>query len=134
MTSWLIAHDHRWRAAVSGAAVNDWTGYDDMTDAKDFSPSFIGPSPWISDKMQALYAAESPLTDAGAVKTPTLIMTDAGDFRVPTPLSYEFYHAVRATGTPVEMIVFPVNGHYPSDPLHRLQVTHLWVDWFAKHF
>lgn len=134
MTSWLIAHDHRWRAAVSGAAVNDWAGYGDMTDAKDFSPSFIGPSPWISDKMQALYAAESPLTDAAAVKTPTLIMTDAGDFRVPTPLSYEFYHAVRATGTPVEMVVFPVNGHYPSDPLHRLQVTHLWVDWFAKHF
>ena len=134
MTSWLIAHDHRWRAAVSGAAVNDWTGYGDMTDAKDFSPSFIGPSPWISDGMQALYAAESPLTEAAAVTTPTLIMTDAGDFRVPTPLSYEFYHAVRATGTPVEMVVFPVNGHYPSDPLHRLQVTHLWVDWFAQHF
>jgi dipeptidyl aminopeptidase/acylaminoacyl peptidase len=107
MTSWLIGHDHRWRAAVSGAAVNDWRGYDDMTDAKDFSPSFIGPSPWISEQMRALYAAESPLTDAAAVKTPTLIMTDAGDFRVPTPLSYEFYHAVRATGTPVDMVVFP---------------------------
>jgi dipeptidyl aminopeptidase/acylaminoacyl peptidase len=134
MTSWLIAHDHRWRAAVSGAAVNDWIGYGDMTDAKDFTPSFIGPSPWISDKMRALYEAESPLTAAAAVTTPTLIMTDAGDFRVPTPLSYEFYHAIRATGTPVEMVVFPVNGHFPTDPLHGLQVAHLWVDWFAKHF
>ena len=134
MTSWLIAHDHRWRAAMSGAAVNDWIGYGDMTDAQDFSPSFIGPSPWVSDKMRALYEAESPLTAAADVKTPTLIMTDAGDFRVPTPLSYEFYHAIRATGTPVEMVVFPVTGHFPSDPLHRAQVTHLWVDWFAKHF
>jgi hypothetical protein len=43
-------------------------------------------------------------------------------------------HAVRATGTPVEMIVFPVNGHNPSDPLHREERTHLWIDWFAKHF
>jgi dipeptidyl aminopeptidase/acylaminoacyl peptidase len=84
--------------------------------------------------MRALYEAESPLSDAAAVTTPTLIMTDAGDFRVPTPLSYEFYHAIRATGTPVQMIVFPVNGHYPSDPLHGLQVTHLWVDWFGQHF
>ncbi len=134
MTSWLIAHDHRWRAAMSGAAVNDWIGYGDMTDAKDFTASFIGPSPWVSDKMRALYEAESPLTAAAAVKTPTLILTDAGDFRVPTPLSYEFYHAIRATGTPVELMVFPVNGHGPSDPLHRLQVTHLWVDWFARHF
>jgi dipeptidyl aminopeptidase/acylaminoacyl peptidase len=134
MTSWLIAHDHRWRAAMSGAAVNDWIGYGDMTDAQDFSPSFIGPSPWINDKMRALYESESPLTAADEVKTPTLIMTDAGDFRVPTPLSYEFYHTIRATGTPVEMVVFPVTGHFPSDPLHREQVTHLWVDWFAKHF
>ena len=134
LTSWLITHDHRWRAAMSGAAVNDWTGYADMTDAQDFSSAFIGPSPWSSEKMRALYAAESPLTFAANVKTPTLILTDAGDQRVPTPLSYEFYHAVRATGTPVEMIVFPVNGHNPSDPLHREERTHLWIDWFAKHF
>jgi len=134
LTSWLIGHDHRWRAAMSGAAVNDWTGYADMTDAKDFSPSFIGRSPWTGPRERALYDAESPLTYAADVKTPTLIMTDAGDQRVPTPLSYEFYHAVRATGTPVEMVVFPVNGHFPSDPLHREEVNHRWIDWFARHF
>jgi dipeptidyl aminopeptidase/acylaminoacyl peptidase len=134
LTSWLIGHDHRWRAAMSGAAVNDWTGYADMTDAKDFTPSFIGRSPWTGAKERALYDAESPLTYAADVKTPTLIMTNAGDQRVPTPLSYEFYHAVRATGTPVEMVVFPVNGHFPSDPLHREDLTHRWIDWFARHF
>ena len=134
LTSWLIGHDHRWRAAMSGAAVNDWIGYGDMTDAKDFTPSFIGPSPWTSASMRALYTSESPLTYASDVKTPTLIMTDAGDFRVPTPLAYEFYHAVRATGTPVEMVVIPVNGHNPSDPLHREERTHRWVDWFVTHF
>ena len=128
LTSWLIGHDHRWRAAMSGAAVNDWTGYADMTDAKDFSPSFIGRSPWTGPRERALYDAESPLTYAANVKTPTLIMTDAGDQRVPTPLSYEFYHAVRATGTPVEMVVFPVNGHFPTDPLHREEVNHRWID------
>ncbi|MBV8579557.1 MAG: hypothetical protein JOZ86_02885, partial [Candidatus Eremiobacteraeota bacterium] len=51
-----------------------------------------------------------------------------------TPLAYEFYHAVRATGTPVEMVVIPVNGHNPSDPLHREERTHRWVDWFVTHF
>ncbi len=133
LTSWLIARDHRWRAAMSGAAVNDWTGYADLTDAQDFAPSFIGPSPWSNEQARALYDAESPLTYAADVRTPTLIMTDAGDQRVPTPLAYEFYHAVRATGTPVEMVVFPVNGHNPSDPLHREDRTHRWVDWFARH-
>jgi dipeptidyl aminopeptidase/acylaminoacyl peptidase len=134
LTSWLIGHDHRWRAAMSGAAVNDWTGYADMTDAKDFTPSYIGGSPWSGAKMRALYDAESPLTYAAAVTTPTLIMTDAGDFRVPTPVSYEFYHAIRATGTPVELVIIPVNGHNPSDPLHREERTHRWVEWFARQF
>jgi dipeptidyl aminopeptidase/acylaminoacyl peptidase len=134
LTSWLIGHDHRWRAAFSGAAVNDWVGYTDLTDAQDFTPSFIGGSPWTSARERALYEAESPLTYAANVRTPTLIVTDAGDFRVPTPLAYEFYHAVRAAGTPVRLVVFPVDGHFPSDPLHREDVDRRWVDWFATHF
>ncbi len=127
LTSWLIAHDTRFRAAVSGAAVNDWTGYADLTDSQDFTPSFIGGSPWTSE-------AESPLTFASAVKTPTLVLTDAGDFRVPTPLAYEFYHAVRATGTPVSLVIVPVDGHFPSDPRHREEVYQRWIDWIATHF
>jgi dipeptidyl aminopeptidase/acylaminoacyl peptidase len=134
LTSWLIGHDHRWRAAFSGAAVNDWVGYADLTDAQDFTPSFIGAAPWTSERVRALYEAESPLTYAAAVRTPTLIVTDAGDYRVPTPLSYEFYHAIRAAGAPVELVVIPVNGHFPSDPLHREDVNRRWVTWFAERF
>jgi dipeptidyl aminopeptidase/acylaminoacyl peptidase len=134
LTSWLIGHDHRWRAAFSGAAVNDWVGYADLTDAQDFTPSFIGGSPWTSPRERTLYDQESPLTYAADVRTPTMIVTDAGDFRVPTPLSYEFYHATRAAGAPVQMVVVPVNGHFPSDPLHREDVNRRWVGWFAAHF
>jgi dipeptidyl aminopeptidase/acylaminoacyl peptidase len=133
MTSWLITHDTRWKAALSGAAVNDWVQYGDMTDAKDFTSSFIGPSPWTSDAMWKLYKDESPLTYAANVKTPTLILTDAGDQRVPTPLDYEFYHAIRATGTHVEMVVFPRNGHNPTDPVGQEVRTRYWVGWFATH-
>jgi dipeptidyl aminopeptidase/acylaminoacyl peptidase len=133
MTSWLITHDTRWKAAMSGAAVNDWVQYGDMTDSKDFTPSFIGPSPWTSEALMKLYEDESPLTYAANVKTPTLIMTDAGDQRVPTPLDYEFYHAIRATGTPVEMVVFPRDGHNPTDPVGQEDRTRRWVEWFAQH-
>ena len=134
MTSWLITHDTRWKAAMSGAAVNDWLVYADMTDAQDFTPYFIGPrSPWIDDATRALYAAESPLTYADRVKTKTLIMSDAGDQRVPEPLAYMFYHAIRATGTPVQMVVIPVDGHFPGDPVRREDVTRRWVEWFAQN-
>jgi dipeptidyl aminopeptidase/acylaminoacyl peptidase len=133
MTSWLIAHDTRWKAAVSGAAVNDWIGYSAMTDAKDFTPQFIGRSPWTDPSLMNRFNAESPLTYAMNVKTPTLILSDAGDFRVPTPLSYEFYHDVRATGTPVQFVIFPVNGHFPSDPVRAEDVDRRWEAWLAKY-
>jgi dipeptidyl aminopeptidase/acylaminoacyl peptidase len=133
MTSWLITHDARWKAAVSGAAVNDWTGYAAMTDAKDFTPQFIGRSPWTDPTLMNTYDAESPLTYASNVKTPTLILSDAGDFRVPTPLSYEFYHAIRATGTPVQFVVWPVVGHFPSDPVRVEDVYRHWEAWLVKY-
>lgn len=133
MTSWLIGTDRRWRAAVSGAAVNDWVQYDAMSDAKDFAPQFIGPSPWSSPSEYKLYEAESPLSYASNVRTPTLILSDAGDFRVPTPLAYEFYHDVRATGTPVQFVVYPVVGHFPRDPVRIEDIYRRWEAWFVKY-
>jgi dipeptidyl aminopeptidase/acylaminoacyl peptidase len=133
MTSWLIGNDRRWRAAVSGAAVNDWVQYDSMSDSKDFAPQFIGKSPWSSPSEYNLYEAESPLSYASNVRTPTLIMSDAGDFRVPTPLAYEFYHDVRATGTPVEFVIYPVVGHFPRDPVRAEDINRRWEAWFVKY-
>lgn len=133
MTSWLITHDQRWRAAVSGAAVNDWVQYHDMTDAKDFTPQFIGPSPWSTPEQLAFYREESPLSYASRVRTPTLILSDAGDFRVPTPLSYEFFHEIRATGTPVQFVVYPVLGHFPSDPVRTEDIYRRWDNWLTTH-
>lgn len=133
LTSWLITHDTRWRAAVSGAAVNDWIQYDSLTDSKDFTPQFIGYSPWTSAAHYKMFEAESPLTYASRVRTPTLILSDAGDYRVPTPLSYEFYHAVRATGTPVQFVVYPVIGHFPSDPVRVEDVYRRWIGWLSKY-
>ncbi len=133
MTSWLIGNDRRWRAAVSGAAVNDWVQYDSMSDSKDFAPQFIGKSPWSRPSEYNLYEAESPLSYASNVRTPTLIMSDAGDFRVPTPLAYEFYHAIRATGTPVQFVVYPVVGHFPRDPVRIEDIYRRWEAWFVKY-
>jgi dipeptidyl aminopeptidase/acylaminoacyl peptidase len=134
MTSWLITHDTRWRAALSGAGVDSLLNVATMSDIDEYAPALLRGNPWSDEAAMKRALDESPLTYADRVKTPTLIVTDAGDQRVPTPTSYEFYHAIRATGTPVELLVYPVNGHFPSDPLHAEDVNRRWVDWFAKHF
>ena len=45
----------------------------------------------------------------------------------------EFYHDVRATGTPVQFVIFPVTGHFPSDPVRVEDVYRRWEAWLAKY-
>ena len=132
MTSWLITHDTRWKAAVDGAAVDDFFAIDAMSDIKWYQLSLSG-DPYSTPERMAIIKDESPLTYASRVKTPTLILTDAGDFRVPTPSSYDFYHEIRATGTPVKMVIWPVVGHFPSDPVRIEDVYRQWDAWLAQY-
>ncbi len=131
MTSWLITHDTRWKAAVDGAAVDDFLALGYMSDSKGYLQTLLGPNPWSDASRMNIYRDESPTTYADRVKTPTLILTDASDFRVPTPLSYEFYHAIRATGTPVKLVVWPVVGHFPTDPVRSEDVFRQWESWLV---
>ena len=132
MTSWLITQDHRWACAVSGAAVDDLVY--DYSLADDISADRLGMpgSPFVGNNMAA-YRAVSPLTYYKNVKTPTLILSDMYDVRVPAAQSYAFYHALRDNGVPVEFYEWPVHGHFPGDPVRTADVYRYWIDWIAQH-
>ncbi len=134
MTSWLITHDTRWRAAFDGAAVDSLLNVATLGDIDNYANILVLGDPWSDPAAKQRVIEESPQTYADRVKTPTLIVTDAGDQRVPTPTSYEFFHALRAAGAPAELLIYPTDGHFPTDPLHFEDVARQWVDWFAKHF
>lgn len=132
LTSWLIGNYHIWRAAVSGAAVNDFIEEYDLTDIFDYMPSLMGGlSPWHGGRTQ--YLRSSPVTYAAEVTTPTLILSDTGDYRVPTPQAYEFYHALKEHGKNVVFVAIPAYGHFPSDPVQELDVYERWVGWMDQH-
>jgi dipeptidyl aminopeptidase/acylaminoacyl peptidase len=130
MTSWMITHYHVWRAAVSGAAVDDWVVDYSLADDQKADALQLRATPQ-SDPQ--LYRAVSPLTYANAVTTPTLIMCDTGDPRVPIPESYEFYHALKDNNAPVTFVAYPVSGHLPSDPIRNADIDRRWVAWLKDH-
>ncbi|MEA2785596.1 MAG: hypothetical protein QOF71_1700 [Candidatus Eremiobacteraeota bacterium] len=132
-TSWLIGHATFWRAALRGAAVNDWVEQATLADiSEEFASVFLGGvTPWTPEG-RAKYRAESPITYAADVKTPTLILTDAGDQRVPISQSFAFYRALQAHNVPVRMMEFPRNGHNPTDPVGREARIRIWTEWFDK--
>jgi len=132
-TSWLIGHATFWRAALSGAAVNDWYEQATLADiSEEFASVFLGgATPWTADG-RAKYRAESPITYAANVKTPTLILTDSLDQRVPITQSFAFYRALQGHGVDVKLMELPRAGHNPSDPVGRETRLRIWSEWFER--
>ena len=132
LTSWLIGHDHRWRAAISGAAVNsEFDEYNLSTsNVQDRYP--LGTSPYTDDG-QRIYGDNSPITYYGKITTPTLIWGTTLDPVVPITQSYALYHALRDNHVPVRFAVFPATTHGPANPRQTAELTRLWLDWLDDH-
>ncbi|HVN68839.1 MAG TPA: S9 family peptidase [Candidatus Binatia bacterium] len=132
LTSWLIGHDHRWRAAISGAAVNsEFEEYNLSTsNVQDRFP--LGTSPYTGDGWR-VYQENSPITYYAQITTPTLIWGTTGDPVVPITQSYALYHALTDNGIPVVFAVFPASTHGPADPRQTAALTRLWLDWLDQH-
>lgn len=133
LTSWLITHYRGFRAAVSGAAVNDATMEYTLSQVDGLLPYLLrGAEPW-SARGFAAYRAVSPVAFAQNVNVPTLILSDSDDPNVPTPESYEFYAALRDLHKTVQFIAAPVYGHHPSDAVRNVALYRAWVDWMVKY-
>lgn len=132
MTSWMTGHYNIWKVAVAGAALNDW--FDDYNVAFYVYTDvpWFGGSPW-DPKYSAMWRAQSPITYAQAIKTPTLIMGDIGDNNVTITNSFKMFHALRDNGTTVQFVAYPVHGHFPSDPLRSEDVTKRWLAWIDRY-
>ncbi|MBV8067277.1 MAG: S9 family peptidase [Candidatus Eremiobacteraeota bacterium] len=132
LTSWLIGHDHRWRAAVSGAAVNsEFDEYNLSTsNVQDRYP--LGTSPYTDDG-ERIYGENSPITYYRQITTPTLIWATTQDPVVPITQSYALYHAMNDNHIPVRFAVFPASTHGPADPRQTAELTTLWLGWLDQH-
>lgn len=131
-TSWLIGHADFWRAAVMGAAVTDQYQQAVLSDINEpFNQAFFNVLPY-TPAGRAAYAAESPITFATHVKTPTLVLSDTRDQRVPVSQAYTFYHALRDRGATVKFMAIPRYGHFATDPVGREITLRAWAGWFDR--
>ena len=132
MTSWLIGHYQIWKAAMAGAPVTDEYDEYNLSDGNVSDRYGFKGSPYVGDNLKD-YRAQSPITYAFRMNTPTLIMHDTGDARVTVTQGYSLYHALKDNGVPVKFIAFPVPGHFPGDPVRQMDVFRYWVDWMDKY-
>lgn len=132
MTTWLTGHYQVWKAAVSGAALTDWVMDYTVAYYQTGDTYFFGGSPWVK-KYRQIWRDQSPINYAQNVTAPTLIMGDVGDPNVPLLNSYEWYHALRDNGVPVQFYAYPADTHFPGDIVRSTDVYRRWVGWMQQH-
>jgi len=133
MTSWLLGHSTIWKASVDGAAVNDWLDMYNLSDGNVSESENFGGSPYTSSQRMNAYRAQSPISYVANVHTPTLVMCDVGDYRVPITQSYAWYHALKDNGVVTQFIAYPVGGHAPGDPIRREDLQRRWIQWLGRY-
>jgi dipeptidyl aminopeptidase/acylaminoacyl peptidase len=133
MTNWIVAHTHRFAAAVTMRSVVDLRS---MTGSSDIGFSlkqeFSG-LPWTDPEK---YQHRSPLSHAKKIKTPLLILHNEQDLRCPIEQAEQLFVTLKLMKKTVEMVRFPDEPHglsrhgRPDRRIARLE----WIEkWFRKY-
>jgi dipeptidyl aminopeptidase/acylaminoacyl peptidase len=130
MTSWIVGHTDRFRAACALAAVIDMTSMALTSDVPEFALFSLGGTPW---KRADTYAARSPLHYLPAVKTPVLVIHWEGDIRVPIGQGEELYTGLRVLGKEAELLRYPGGFHVARTPSQAVDMAEQILAWNRRH-
>jgi dipeptidyl aminopeptidase/acylaminoacyl peptidase len=131
MTTWVVGHTERFKAAIIGAPVADHISMLGTTEIPHFSLQEVT-SPW--DDLQATWD-NSPLSHLPKCTTPVLIEHHEGDLRCPIGQAEEVFQTLRMHGKEVEFIRYPGGFHIFEfhAPSQDVDYQHRQIAWFNAH-
>ena len=130
--NWIIGHTDRFKAAVSHDGVFNLESMALATEELWFVEWEFGGPPW-SETARANFEKWSPHRHAHKIKTPTLIITNELDFRVPVDQGLQLFTALRRNGVATEALVFPDEGHWVLKPLNSKRWHEAVFDWMRRY-
>ena len=134
MSSWIVGHNDRFKAAVVGAPCTDLVG---MYGTSDIGVSF-GEVQWggaFEEAYQKL-VDRSPITYVPNVAAPVLLLHGEADVRCPISQSEAYFVRLKRLGKDVEMVRFPGCSHsFPRQGHPKLREEYLarTLEWFERH-
>ncbi|MGI9015307.1 MAG: S9 family peptidase [Phycisphaerales bacterium] len=134
LTAWIIANDHRFKAAVAQRGVYDLSTFFGEGNAWRLVEWAMGGYPWQS-QTRAVLQRESPFTYVHRMQTPLLIMHSSNDLRTGVSQSEMLYRALKVLEMPVEYVRYPGEGHELSrsgDPLLRMDRLNRIIEFFER--
>jgi dipeptidyl aminopeptidase/acylaminoacyl peptidase len=133
LTNWIIAHTHRFAAAVTQRCVSDWASMYYSSDFALFSTHWFKKPPF---EDPAEYAERSPATYASRIETPLMVIHSEDDWRTPIHEGEVMFRALKQQKKTVVMVRFPGESHELSRsgmPSRRAQNQHHIRSWFDKY-
>ena len=119
----------RFRAIVAGAGISNWKSYYGTNRIDTWMIPYFDKS--VYDDPEP-YLKASAIEFPKKLKVPTLLLHGERDSEVPLTQSLEHWHALKANGTPTQLVVYPDEGHVPQKPEHQRDVRQRMVDWFDR--
>ena len=130
LTAWIIAHDHRFAAAIVERGFLDPESFAGTSDIGwFFGGEYTGTDP---DAVRG----QSPMARVGDVRTPTLVVHSEQDWRCPPEQAQRYWAALKRSGVETALLMFPGEDHEltrSGQPRHRVERFEHVLRWWAKH-
>ena len=130
--NWIIGHDHRFKAAVTHDGVFNLESMALTTEELWFTDWEFGGKPW-SNVARRNFARCSPHLTAQNIRTPTLVITNDQDFRVPVDQGLQLFTVLRRQGVPSEALNFPDEGHWVLGTQNSKRWHEQVFGWMSKY-
>jgi dipeptidyl aminopeptidase/acylaminoacyl peptidase len=129
---WIIGHTNRFKAAVTHDGVFNLDSMMLSSEELWFTEWEFGGLP-SSPAVRRNVERCSPHLSADKIRTPTLIITNEQDFRVPVDQGLQLFTALRRIGTPAEALVFVNDGHWVEAALDSKRWHETVFAWMKKY-
>ena len=133
LVAWMNGHvaPGRYQAYVCHAGVFDRVATF-SADSYPVRPKDLGARYWDEQGM-ARVLAQSPMAFAGAMRTPTLVIHGAKDYRVPDCNGLAYYNTLQARAVPSRLLWFPDENHWVLKP-HNSRLWYAeFLAWVGQH-
>ena len=130
LTDYCIATNQRFKAASSGAGSAlqlSMYGVDQYITQynNELGPPWKNLDKWIKISYAFLHADR--------INTPTLFMASQNDFNVPVAGAEQMYQALKTTGVPTELVIYPGQNHGLVVPSYIADRWQRYIDWFSNY-
>jgi dipeptidyl aminopeptidase/acylaminoacyl peptidase len=129
LASWVAGHTDRFKAIVCHAGVTDFDTQYASDSAVFWQDAAMAGTPW---KKTPAYDAQNPMNFAANFKTPTLVIHNELDYRVPVAQGLQFYAALQAQGVPSRLVYFPDENHWVLKPQNSVYWYGEVRDWLKR--